>query len=165
VEENGVASKHLTFHLTKPPVSELRFRGGLFCVSFDVFFDNSRSGKFRVANYGANGRRGRCYTGSRLDMASDPGWRAHLARRYPEWLHSCGKIQTETENRRPVMNIPDCISLIYQCPLKHSRVFPKSWAAQVCLSNATTKPGSLVRNKTIDLTLRPRAQCDLRDST
>jgi hypothetical protein len=32
-------------------------------------------------------------------------------------------------------------------------------------SNATTKPDSLGGNKTIDLTLRPGAQSDLRDST
>jgi D-cysteine desulfhydrase family pyridoxal phosphate-dependent enzyme len=29
----------------------------------------------------------------------------HLARRAPDRLHSCGEIQTETENRGPVMNI------------------------------------------------------------
>jgi hypothetical protein len=44
----------------------------VFCVSFDAFFDNSRSRKFRIAHYGASGRHGRRDSGSRLDMASDP---------------------------------------------------------------------------------------------
>src|SRR5437016_6738661 len=38
-------------------------------------------------------------------MSSDPGWRAALTRRAPDWLHSCNKIQAETEDRRRLMNI------------------------------------------------------------
>jgi hypothetical protein len=158
VEENGVGSQRFKISLTKSPVSELQFRCGLFYVSFDAFFDNSRSRKFRIANCGAE------RVADTAVGTAEGGSTCLVTHDAPRTGCIRATIHTETE-KRPVMSISGLHFAHLRIPIETVPRLSEIVGGSSLFIKRDDQTGLAGGNKTIDLTLRPGAQSDLRDST
>jgi hypothetical protein len=79
--------------------------------------------------------------------------------------HSCGKIKTETNSRRSVMKISRLNFSHLPTPVEALPRLSEALGGPRLLIKRDDQTGLTGGNKTIDLTLRPRTQSDLCDST